>query len=59
MVDICGSCGQIAYLCDGVICDECDEVYHMGMEEQSFIRCNIMARKNPLPMSDPWDKVEA
>ena len=58
MTDVCGSCGQIAYLCDGVICDACEEAYYMGMEEQSFIRSNIMARKNPLPLSDPWDMVK-
>ena len=56
-VDVCGSCGAIAVLVDGVVCPECDDAYHMGMEEQSFIRTNMMNRKNPLPMSDPWDKV--
>lgn len=57
MVDVCGSCGQIAYLCDGVICDACDEVYHTGPEEASHVRSSILSRKYPLSMSDPWSKV--
>lgn len=57
MIDVCGSCGQIAYLVDGVICDACEEVYWTGPEEASHVRSSIMARKNPLPLSDPWDMV--
>jgi hypothetical protein len=58
MIDVCGSCGQIGYLPDGVICEECEEVYWTGPEEASFIRSNIIARQSA-PLSDPWDKVEA
>ena len=58
MTDVCGSCGRIGYLPDGVICDECEATYWTGPEEASFIVGNIMSRQNPLPMSDPWDMVK-
>ena len=59
MIDMCGACGQASDLDlgNGFICQECMEVAHSGMEEDSFIRSSMMCRKFPLPMSDPWAKV--
>ena len=57
MDTICRSCGHYSVFVDTMLCEDCDFAYHAGMEEQSFIRSNMIARSLNLPMSDPWAKV--
>lgn len=52
----CIACGEQTLL---PMCRDCSDVYHQDVEGQSFISGMIAWRKNPVPMSDPWDKVEA
>jgi len=52
----CIACGEQTLL---PMCPDCSEVYYQDVEGNSFIRGMIMWRKNPVPLSDPWDKVES
>lgn len=58
MCEACGSDTRLLNVGEGFMCQDCEIVYWTGPEESSFIRSNILSRRFPLPMSDPWDMVK-
>ena len=52
----CIACGEQTLL---PMCPDCSAIAVQDVEGSSFISGMIAWRKNPVPMSDPWDKVEA
>jgi hypothetical protein len=54
----CIACGEspAPYL---DFCRDCADLATSDVEGASYVRGMIMARQDPVPMSDPWDKVEA
>ena len=58
MIDICGDCGKVRYLVDGVVCGTCDIIREGGVlsDEEIYYYDSLSAAPS---LSDPWGKVGA
>ena len=60
MVDICGDCGKVRVLVDGVVCSLCDaDRRGEVLSEEEIAHDVFSALEASLSLSDPWSKVEA
>ena len=59
MIDICGDCGKVRVLVDGVVCSLCDAARNGEVlsEEEIYHDSTAGLLDSLISMSDPWDKV--
>ena len=58
MVDICGDCGKVRVLVDGVVCSLCDATRNGEvLSEEEIWHDTFSALEACLSLSDPWGKV--
>ena len=58
MVDICGDCGKVRVLVDGVVCVFCDASRRGEvLSEEEIYHDAFSALEASLSLSDPWGRV--